>query len=419
MSWKSRAASTNIGKGPDLWTKADTIAKFLSSVVIAVIGLLITSSIQRTQIATTKAIADAQMAASKAISAAQLDAARAKAEDDKRLHEGELAVQLMTHLISKEDMQRQIAVIALRRAVAAETYDQVVAVLAQNDPSSKVREAAITQLAKSPRPQVASTLSAIALNEKRPASERDAAGRAAGRVAFTMSAGTTKHVFGASQLADSVYEVAALQGGVFTYFLLRGLRGDADPSARGAVTARELSSFLAREVPAYTLANSSARQVPFYLGVGPDDPILAGVRPTYAVVVGISKYRDLPSLQYPATDARKIAQFLVEKGAKVIELFDAEATRERVLRAVLDVARSAPENADLIFYYGGHSYVDPNLGAVWPAYDSAGTDSSLIVTDIMRRLDAAKVHARFVFVDAALSGSAEVTTGEVVMGAPG
>ena len=60
----------------DAWEKLDIVAKLLSSVVIAVIGLAITWSIQRTQIETNEAIAKAQ-----------LFAAKLKAEDERRLQQ--------------------------------------------------------------------------------------------------------------------------------------------------------------------------------------------------------------------------------------------------------------------------------------------------------------------------------------------
>jgi hypothetical protein len=416
MTWKPRMSSA---KGPDWWAKADTIAKFLSSVVIAIIGLLITSSIQRTQIATTKAIADAQMSTSQAIAAAQIEAARVKAADDKRLQEGQLSVQLLNHLISKDDAQRQIAVIALRRAVPAETYDQVVAVLAQNDPSVQVRVTAINQLAASPRPQVSSTLTSIALNQDRTAGEREAAGRAAGRVSFSMGSGAVKYIFGASQLAETVFEMDELQGGVFTYFLLRGLGGSADASEDGTVSVGELRSYLAREVSMYA-RKLSKRQTPFDYTVGPEEAtVLSSQRPSYAVVVGISKYQDdsMSSLRYAESDARKFAKLLANKGVKVTELYDAGATRANILKAVNELVRSAPENADVIFYYAGHSRVDPNHGTAWAAYDvEVSSNLSFVnIADVTGRLDSANVQARFLFVDAAFAASSTIAGYDVSM----
>jgi hypothetical protein len=78
----------------DFWDKADVIAKFLSSVVIAVIGIAITWSIQQTQIRTNEAIARAQ-----------IEAGRAKAADDRRLQESQITVQLTTVRLKVEQVQ--------------------------------------------------------------------------------------------------------------------------------------------------------------------------------------------------------------------------------------------------------------------------------------------------------------------------
>src|SRR5437660_5222865 len=94
------------------WSRADIISKFLSSVVIAVVGLTITWSIQETQISSTQSIAQAQ-----------LEAQRIQADNDKRLEEGRLTAELLEHLTSKDAAQREIAIIALHQSVPGTIYD--------------------------------------------------------------------------------------------------------------------------------------------------------------------------------------------------------------------------------------------------------------------------------------------------------
>src|SRR5580692_5709011 len=48
-------------KPKDAWDKAAVVSSFLSSVVIAVLGLIVTTSLQKTQVASSKVVADAQL----------------------------------------------------------------------------------------------------------------------------------------------------------------------------------------------------------------------------------------------------------------------------------------------------------------------------------------------------------------------
>ena len=57
------------------------------------------------------------------------------------------------------------------------------------------------------------------------------------------------HVIGTTGLRDGL-EPARLRHGLFTYYLLRGLKGDADTNVDGDVTLGELTTFIERTVPA-------------------------------------------------------------------------------------------------------------------------------------------------------------------------
>lgn len=57
------------------------------------------------------------------------------------------------------------------------------------------------------------------------------------------------HLIGTTGLRDGL-EPAKLRHGLFTYYLLRGLKGDADRNADGEVTLGELTAYLERTVPA-------------------------------------------------------------------------------------------------------------------------------------------------------------------------
>jgi uncharacterized caspase-like protein len=76
----------------------------------------------------------------------------------------------------------------------------------------------------------------------------------------------------------------------------------------------------------------------------------------YAIVVGIDHYKrlSLPRLNNAITDARSVAGLLREKGFSVIELYNENATKERILDALKKIKQlSTPQDATL-FYFAGH-----------------------------------------------------------------
>jgi len=70
------------------------------------------------------------------------------------------------------------------------------------------------------------------------------------------------HLIGTTGLHNGL-EPAKLRHGLFTYYLLRGLRGDADTNADGNVTLGELTTFVERAVPAAAKQDFSQEQRPF------------------------------------------------------------------------------------------------------------------------------------------------------------
>jgi hypothetical protein len=80
---------------PDWWQRAGTIASIVSSIVIAGVGLLLTSTFQKAQLGFTDA---------------QLTAAQAKDEYDRKDHEVQRASELFPHLFSKSPDERKLAI---------------------------------------------------------------------------------------------------------------------------------------------------------------------------------------------------------------------------------------------------------------------------------------------------------------------
>jgi hypothetical protein len=79
-----------------------------------------------------------------------------------------------------------------------------------------------------------------------------------------------------------------------------------------------------------------------------------------AVVVGIDEYAEWPALTGAANDARRMARFLRESGFdEVIEVYDAEATRRNLLRALgTRLPRATDENSLAFIYFAGHGQTE-------------------------------------------------------------
>jgi HEAT repeats len=121
----------------DWWQRATVISGFLSSVVIAGVGIIISFTVQKAQLTSSKAAADAQ-----------IEVARLKNENDSREEENKLAADLIQHLLSENSNHRILAIQILRHSVPAEEYVELVGTVAAADKDSSVRQAAIVQLGK-------------------------------------------------------------------------------------------------------------------------------------------------------------------------------------------------------------------------------------------------------------------------------
>jgi hypothetical protein len=82
-------------------------------------------------------------------------------------------------------------------------------------------------------------------------------------------------VFSASSESQDAFESDELKHGIFSYYLLEGLRGAADATGDGRVTAWELYEYVARTVPARAQLERNALQQPQLLGEGEVRVLLA------------------------------------------------------------------------------------------------------------------------------------------------
>ena len=78
-----------------------------------------------------------------------------------------------------------------------------------------------------------------------------------------------------------------------------------------------------------------------------------------AVVIGVSKYKIHNPLEYATNDAKAVGLKLSKMGFKVIELYDDEATRGRILRVLADdLPGIMGKNDALVVYFAGHGITE-------------------------------------------------------------
>lgn len=79
---------------------------------------------------------------------------------------------------------------------------------------------------------------------------------------------------------------------------------------------------------------------------------------SWAVVVGINEYRDVPKLSYGVADAEAVAEALTGVGFKrahIITLLDADATRQNIQDTLsVDMARKTTADDRLLVFFAGH-----------------------------------------------------------------
>ena len=76
----------------------------------------------------------------------------------------------------------------------------------------------------------------------------------------------------------------------------------------------------------------------------------------YAIVVGINNYKkkSIPTLSNALNDARSVAEILKKKGFSVIELYNENATKDRILDALKKIKQVSTSQDSTLFYFAGH-----------------------------------------------------------------
>ncbi len=85
---------------------------------------------------------------------------------------------------------------------------------------------------------------------------------------------------------------------------------------------------------------------------------------TYALIVGISKYKEMPALQYADRDAIAFAEFVKGQGAAEEEVkvfLNEEATRLNIVDELYNLSKKTKAGDRFYFYFGGHGDLEAQI----------------------------------------------------------
>jgi formylglycine-generating enzyme required for sulfatase activity len=99
----------------------------------------------------------------------------------------------------------------------------------------------------------------------------------------------------------------------------------------------------------------------------PSQPILTGEY--WALLIGIDQYRHAPKLQTAVRDATAVREVLLARYGfrreRIIELLDAQATRENIFREIDRLGRMTGKDDSVLIYYAGHGEYDEEQTLGW------------------------------------------------------
>ena len=123
---------------------------------------------------------------------------------------------------------------------------------------------------------------------------------------------------------------------------------------------------------------------------------------TYAVIIGISSYPDMPLLLCE-NDANSMYKLYSKKTTHIVKLLSSQATCASIIRETKRMYSQAKEDDMVVFYFSGHGYP----GGICP-YDIGYVDYQIVngityedIAAIMRLCPAKK---KIIFADACYSG---------------
>jgi hypothetical protein len=351
-----RAANTS---SRDTWDKASVLSGFVSSVVIAAVGLAISYAIHQGQVHSTEEIANRTLSAE--------NERQTKALEMERV---QLTNQVLDAAASSSDARRALSVQLMFDVLPRLQFERLALIVARTDSSPEVRQHALRLLEQASGPDTLRELRQLANDRERNTTERMLASFSAQSIAVRAGLGPATFVFAASALDGAAFEDE--EGGVFTRAALEAFRGNGDYSGDNTLDASELSEFVRHEV-----TRQFAIQRPISVFTGPAnsivDPESMTFRRVKAVVVGVSKYKTGTLFPLPGArkDAERVAAYLREAARDrlmITELYDEVATSREILQAIQKLGDNSDASTLLLVFFAGHG-VESEGEPAWVAFD--------------------------------------------------
>lgn len=132
----------------------------------------------------------------------------------------------------------------------------------------------------------------------------------------------------------------------------------------------------------------------------------------YLLLIGIDKYAEVDPLQNAVRDAKGVANILLNRyqfeEENTLQLYDEDATRDKIISAFDVFAEKITEKDNLLIYYAGHGYFRKKLklGYWIPVHAKEGKYSGFINHSLVRDyIQAIPAHHTLLIVDSCFSGN--------------
>jgi formylglycine-generating enzyme required for sulfatase activity len=143
-----------------------------------------------------------------------------------------------------------------------------------------------------------------------------------------------------------------------------------------------------------------------------EEQVSVSIKPAWMYIIGIDKYRNVQQLSTAVNDAMAIKDLMSTKyqfsPERLIERYDAEATRERIIEDFYQLAGKVGKDDSLFIYYAGHGVDDSRMNqGYWVPVDGRPGRVSSYISNADVRTALAGIPARHIWLvsDSCFSGS--------------
>ena len=221
-------------------------------------------------------------------------------------------------------------------------------------------------------------------------------------------------IFYASQFDQIASSLRKQKQGIFSYFLMKGLEGEADLNNDKQITNGELLDYMDQNISQKALALGK-KQNPML--EGNPNKVLINNQTTdivniktdekyYALIIGNNNYQHLEKLDAAENDARVLANILKKKYGFEVELL-LNGDYDNTVNSIFKMTKKLKKDDNLLIYYAGHGQLDraENRG-YWLPIDASYELRSRWISNstIVDRVKATKAKHVLLMVDSCFSG---------------